>query len=265
MMKTTKILMVIYSAAAIIFGSHSNIYADEAVGYTYSIIDGRAEITGCTGEPKVLEIPESIDGEPVILIRDNAFYRCETLTEIRLPETVSKIGHHAFFGCTSLSTVKLPETLSFIGMGAFSGCTSLSSLCLPDTLTVIPDDCFNGCSELNFVSTGSRIKTIGSRAFYSCGALESLYLPPSADEISSDAFDRSEIVLIGEKKSKAEEFASANGIPFINSDNAVSAVSLSDIKTRRNLGIIGTLLLLSGIVIMSFSSVKAYIRFRREK
>ena len=54
-----------------------------------------------------------------------AFYGCESLTSVDIPETVSKyISNGAFANCSELVKVKMPA-MKYICQSAFAGCTSL--------------------------------------------------------------------------------------------------------------------------------------------
>ena len=49
----------------------------------------------------------------------------DTITEIYVPDGVTRIGMYAFAGLTSLTTVHLPDSVVTIDVGAFYNCTSL--------------------------------------------------------------------------------------------------------------------------------------------
>ena len=69
------------------------------------------------------------DGTKVIC--DKAFWGCESLTSIHLPESVNSIGDCAFSGCKSLTSIHLPESVKSIGDHAFFLCTSLTTIYIP--------------------------------------------------------------------------------------------------------------------------------------
>ena len=74
--------------------------------YTYALLeDGGVRITGYDGEDAELTVPAELDGHPV-----------------------REIGEEAFFGCDNLTSVTLPDSLTSIGVGAFEDC--------PETLTL---------------------------------------------------------------------------------------------------------------------------------
>lgn len=240
-----------------------NAYADEYGSYTYTIIDGQATIIGFTGEPVFLEVPESIEECPVTQIRDNAFFKCASLKQISLPQSISEIGHHTFYACSSLESVVLPTSLTKIGMGAFCGCSKLTSATIPDTLKELPDDCFhscvslseivipsgietvgrncfNGCTSLSYVSVGSGVKEIGSRAFYMCSSLKNLHLPASVKLIESESAGfvqengKSKLLgsfsITGDVSSEAEKYAFSNGIRFTSSAESDNIGNRDNIK-----------------------------------
>lgn len=49
----------------------------------------------------------------------HAFYGCENLVGIALPDGLESIGDYAFLGCENLTSVTLPDSLTFIGDYAF--------------------------------------------------------------------------------------------------------------------------------------------------
>lgn len=73
-----------------------------------------------------IEIPDSINGQPVTKIDDAAFSECSNLEYIKLPESIEYIGDHAFFACQSLKTITIPKNVNQISSTAFS--SSLLSL-----------------------------------------------------------------------------------------------------------------------------------------
>ncbi len=48
-----------------------------------------------------LEVPDEIGGRPVTKIGDYAFYKCESLTSVALPDGLQTVGDNAFSGCDS--------------------------------------------------------------------------------------------------------------------------------------------------------------------
>jgi predicted nucleic acid-binding Zn-ribbon protein len=75
-------------------------------------------IFGC----KNTVIPNSVTS-----IADYAFEDLD-ITDINIPNSVTKIGYECFRGCRKLTSLKIPESVSFIGHLAFASCSSLKDI-----------------------------------------------------------------------------------------------------------------------------------------
>lgn len=84
-----------------------------------------AVVLGYTGTDRLVSIPSTLGGLPVVEIGNGAFRNHVTLTEVVLPDTVEKIGDTAFAGCYSLTQISLSSSLEEIGVFAFDDCDSL--------------------------------------------------------------------------------------------------------------------------------------------
>ncbi len=100
------------------------------------------------------------------------------------------IGKYAFYGCESLVSVTLPNTLANIGYAAFRNCTSLPSVTLPDSLVSIDELAFYYCASLVGITFPSSIVSIGVRAFCDCSSIENVFIPRSVANIGEGAFSR---------------------------------------------------------------------------
>lgn len=162
---------------------------------TYVAYTGYVKITGCDTSATEVVIPSEINGLPVIMIGDGAFYSCKDLTSISIPSSVSNIGDGVFSGCSSLTSINLPSETSKIGSGAFSGCTSLTSLIIPDSVMSIGDGAFTNCSSLTSITIPKNVASIGNYAFAYCTALKKVLIVNPECEIAdsnvtiSNSFD----------------------------------------------------------------------------
>ena len=76
---------------------------------------------------KLLKVPKELSGaysvkEGTRIICDCAFYRCNSLSEIVIPSSVTSIGKGAFSCCDSLSEIVIPFSVTSIGDSAFYDC-----------------------------------------------------------------------------------------------------------------------------------------------
>lgn len=83
--------------------------------------DSTCYISGIgTCSDTALMIPHvSPNGDTVTAIGDSAFYNCENLTSIEIPDTVISIGEYAFFGCEALERVTIGRGIRSFGSAAF--------------------------------------------------------------------------------------------------------------------------------------------------
>ncbi|MCM1499134.1 MAG: leucine-rich repeat protein, partial [Clostridium sp.] len=135
-----------------------------------------------------VEIPES-----VTKIGDEVFKGCSVLKSVVLPESLKTIGGSAFSGCVKLESVNVPKTVSEIGGYAFSGCSSLTDVVFNEnsktgfTLT-IGASAFSGCKEMERLNLTSNVILLGNSAFSGCIGLESVSLPENITVIGDYAF-----------------------------------------------------------------------------
>ena len=113
--------------------------------------DGTATLIGYVGHDKNLTVPEAINGYMLTSIGGGAFLGCTSLTQVTIPDSVTRIDYRAFRGCTSLTRVTIPDSVTIIGIDAFYGCESLTQVTIPDSVTGIGEDAFNNCTSLTLL------------------------------------------------------------------------------------------------------------------
>ena len=134
------------------------------------------------------------DGTKVIC--DKAFWGCESLNSIHLPESINSIGYGAFWDCKSLTSIHLPESLTSIGYSAFLGCDSLTSIHLPESVKSIGNYAFSYCESLTSIQLPESLTSIGNEAFSKCYSLTSIHLPKSVKSIGNNPFSRCKLLSI---------------------------------------------------------------------
>lgn len=82
-----------------------------------------------------------------LLYAQNMYLNGELITELVIPDSVTRIECNAFFGYRSLTSVKIPNSVKIIGSGAFCGCSALESVTIPDSIMSIESGAFEYCSS----------------------------------------------------------------------------------------------------------------------
>ena len=138
-------------------------------------------VVGC----KSSAIPD--DGS-VTNIGERAFWNCNALTLITIPDSVTSIGDHAFDNCTALASIVIPDSVTNIGEYAFRGCTSLTSVTILDGVTSIGGHAFDNCTALTSIVIPDSVTNIGDWAFYEFDGLTSVVIPNGVASIGDHAF-----------------------------------------------------------------------------
>ncbi len=130
--------------------------------YTYQVKDGKAMITDVDDyiSGKVT-IPSTLGGYPVTEIGNKAFYECQYMTGVTIPDSVVTIYGYpngASYNCTKLSSVTFGKGLTTIYGDAFKKCSALRTLDIPDNVTSIGDSAFAYCTRLTDVYYGGSEK-----------------------------------------------------------------------------------------------------------
>lgn len=155
--------------------------------------DGQSvTVSGTSGSPTQLTIESSISYKDknytVTKIAMWAFNKCNSLTEVTIPNTVIEIDYQAFYYCPNLKKVTIHEGVKTIGQTAFIGCTQLTSITIPSTITDM-DQAFSGNTALSHVTLTNGISKISSNAFERCTGLTEVEIPASVDQICPFAFN----------------------------------------------------------------------------
>ncbi len=117
---------------------------------------------------KSITIPEGVTS-----IWNDAFNGCQSLTTVKMPQTLKYLGERSFYGCSKLDDITLGKIRS-CGSEAFSRCENLTAIDLA-SMTSIGREAFSGCTGLKSVVLGN-VTSWGSYAFSGCTSLTNVDL-----------------------------------------------------------------------------------------
>ncbi|MBQ6173656.1 MAG: leucine-rich repeat domain-containing protein [Clostridia bacterium] len=169
--------------------------------FRYVIEEGKAVITGYSGEEADLVIPESLDGIPVASVRSLGVQPC--VERVTVPDSVD-LEEGALGLCYVLTDIRVSDThptLTLVGPVLFSR-DEKTLLCypseypgenyaVPDGTEAIGRNAFCDCPFLRQVTLPDSVQRIGAGAFSLCGNLTELGIPASVTAIGETAFAHS--------------------------------------------------------------------------
>lgn len=189
--------------------------------------------TGNTKYSGNIDIPSTVEYKgktlSIIKIGDNAFYGCENLISVNIPNTVLEIGRDAFNGCINLEKVNLSQALTTIGACAFANCVKIQRMSFSSSLQTIQTSAFYGCTGLISV-TIPHIVNLYESVFSNCEGLTEIELPGTIDIFGREVF-------YGCNNLKAVTFH--KGIKYVPSRTFRGCNSLESVKLPDGITFIG--------------------------
>lgn len=143
------------------------------------ILDG-----GFADAPNLIEIKIA---NSVKRIGKDAFSGCKRLQAVTLSTKLTRIEENAFYACDAIEELTLPEKLTYIGDFAFYNCRALTEIVIPDSVTELGDSVFYACDDLKEITLGKNLRRIGYRAF-SRTAIRRISLPAKLEQLGEDVF-----------------------------------------------------------------------------
>ena len=125
----------------------------------------RATIIGLKGSAEILQIPDILDGHPVLSVDKGAFSDHTELREVIMADSISVLQGDAFKDCTGLTRLHISDSVSKLTPSSFSGCTSLLEVNIPDALTELKRNTFRD-AQLEALHIGKSIRALDPNAFF---------------------------------------------------------------------------------------------------
>lgn len=202
---TSAVCTLTACVGAMSFGvSASEVTVGDLTCETYS---DHVEVTGCSSSATTVVIPSEVQSLPVTVIASSAFYDCDSLSQVTIPDSITSIGSSAFYGCSSLQSATIPSSVKSVGSNAFTNTAIISAqdgpvyyvsnwavysanataVTIKSGTTGIADSTFYNCG-LETVSIPSTVSTIGNNAFASNSQIRTLTIPSGVKTVGSSAF-----------------------------------------------------------------------------
>ena len=200
---------------------------------TYDFLeDGTIEITGCDKSATEVVIPSEINGVLVTSIGESAFYMCQSLESVIMPDSLTSIGGGVFVYCDNLTSVNIPDSVTSIEYNSFICCKNLKSIKIPDSVTNIGYNAFLECSNLTEITIPNSVTNIGCKVFANCESLTEItilnpdceiddvdYMPTISNSINYDNVTETwesyfNGTIYGYENSTAQAYAEKYGYKF---------------------------------------------------
>lgn len=105
-------------------------------------------------------------------------FQLENITEVKLPDGMTRIGYKAFYKTASLTAIKFPSSLTVIETSAFSESGLTGTVTFPDN-TFIGANAFQSCVKITSLDI-TKVKYLGFGCFRNCSGLSKVTVPLSA-------------------------------------------------------------------------------------
>ena len=145
----------------------------------------------------------------------------QKITDIEIPDSVILIENYAFQMCRSLTKIKIPGSVKKIGYSwgwqnvnaqVFNGCSNLEEVILEEGIEEISGRAFDACSKVKEWKLPKSLKRIGPCAFSNI-SVEEFNIPENVEGIAAAFISSSKLARIN-VDSNNKYFTSIDGILF---------------------------------------------------
>lgn len=131
----------------------------------------------------------------------------ESVKEISLPNTMTKINAYQFYGFKDVTTLTVPNSVKTIGQKAFYNVTNVKQAEIPaingvfssliESVVIntnVTNNFFTNWNKLKTVVVKEGVTSVGDGAFSGCAVLESVSLPESLSSVGESVFINSPLL-----------------------------------------------------------------------
>ena len=165
------------------------------IAYEYNEEYGGYEIYATDKSITEALIPEEIDGIPVVALRQNAFYGCEKLAVISLPDTLVHIGKGALSGISNEAYTEHNNVAKYLGNEDNPFLVLITVRDLEDVQYFVTEAgtkfIYDGAlADLKHIVsvTLTAVNEIGNSAFLNCTSLQDAAIPAEVKRVGDYAF-----------------------------------------------------------------------------
>ena len=196
------------------------------------------DITELIGGGLDLELVD-IEDTKITKIPSQFFYMKTTLTEIRMPNTLTVIENAAFIYCSELKKVTLSKSLINIEGSAFNSCKKIEEINIPDSVRVINYSAFRNCISLKNLTLSKNLVKLDSNAFAECSSLTYVSVPSSVSSLGEGVFRDCGLVIVDFNPSiefiPESTFKDCNKLMTITISTSITSIGLSCFEGCGNL------------------------------